>query len=281
VTDDAPEAKRAEWGMTAILSLLVVITFSILVTRIATVALTHTGLSRESARFQSRSALTGAGFTTAESESVVRHPVRRRIIMLLMLVGNAGIVTAVSALILGFVSQGDSRSTTVRIVVLIAGLTVLWTLAQSQWVDHHLSRMIDWALRRYTRLEVRDFSSLLRLTGDYRVVEIQIEHEDWLANRTLADTRLRAEGVVVLGIQRSDGTYIGVPTSDDEVRPHDVLLLYGRVRALERLDERRRGVAGQREHEEAVAEQERVAAEEARADARAREAEASATGGRA
>jgi len=39
-----------------------------------TVALTHTGLSRESARFQARSAFTGAGFTTSEPGWTVGSP---------------------------------------------------------------------------------------------------------------------------------------------------------------------------------------------------------------
>lgn len=73
--------------------------------RIATIAITYTGLSREAARFQARSALTGSGFTTSESEKVVTHPVRRRIILLLMLLGNAGIVAAISSLILAFLGQ--------------------------------------------------------------------------------------------------------------------------------------------------------------------------------
>lgn len=89
--------------MIAIIFLLPIITVSVLVTRLASIALTHTGLSHESARFQARSAFTRLGFTTSESERVVSHPVRRRVVMLLMLLGNAGIVTAMSSLILAFV----------------------------------------------------------------------------------------------------------------------------------------------------------------------------------
>lgn len=91
--------------MRAALSLRVVLSVSILITRIATIALTHTGLSRETARFQARSAFTGAGFTTDEAESAVNHPVRRRMLMLLMLLGNAGIVTAISSMMLTFVGD--------------------------------------------------------------------------------------------------------------------------------------------------------------------------------
>lgn len=86
--------------MTAIVSLLVILALSIIVTRIATIALAHTGLSRETARFQARSALTGSGFTTKESEKVVAHPVRRKIIFWLMIIGNAGIITVVSSTVL-------------------------------------------------------------------------------------------------------------------------------------------------------------------------------------
>lgn len=83
--------------MAAIVSVLVILALSILVTRIATVALTHTGLSREAAAFQARSAFTGVGYTTTEAESTVTHPVRRRIIAALMLLGNLGIITSMSS----------------------------------------------------------------------------------------------------------------------------------------------------------------------------------------
>ena len=88
--------------MAAIISLLVVVALSLLITRIATVALTLTGLSQEVARFQARSAFSGVGFTTKESEQVVHHPVRRRIVLLLILLGNAGVVSVLASLILSF-----------------------------------------------------------------------------------------------------------------------------------------------------------------------------------
>lgn len=90
--------------MIAILTLLVIVTISLLVNRIATVALTFTGMSRDTARFQSRVAFTGAGFTTSESEQIMGHPVRRRIIMWLMFLGNAGLVTVIATLMTGFVN---------------------------------------------------------------------------------------------------------------------------------------------------------------------------------
>jgi hypothetical protein len=146
---------------------------SLLVVRVATVALVFTGLSQQLARFQARSAFTGAGFTTAESEKVTQHPLRRRIIMLLMLLGNAGLVTAVSSLMLSFLNSANREEGVVwyRLAALALGLVVLWVIAYSNWVDERMTRVIEWALKRWTDLEVRDYSGLLHLARGYSVID--------------------------------------------------------------------------------------------------------------
>ena len=252
--------------MIAIISLLLIVCLSILITRVASIALTYTGLARESARFQARSAFTGTGFTTTEAEQVVKHPVRRRIVMLLMLLGNAGLVTAVSSLILTFVGNRSGTALWIKVVALIAGLVVLWYLAQSKWVDHYLSRIIDFALHRYTRLDVRDYVDLMHLSGEYRIIELHVGKDDWLANKTLAQARLRDEGVVALAIRRNDGTYIGAPKGDKEIVAGDVLVLYGRTSALQQIDQRQCTSAGDHEHKQAVAAQKQVLEKEKQID---------------
>lgn len=245
--------------MLPILSLLLVLVLSLLVTRVATVALTYTGLSRAAARFQARSAFTGAGFTTEESEKVVRHPVRRRIVLLLMLLGNAGIVTAVSALILTFVGQGQGQgSLGLKVVVLVAGVTGLWALAASRWVDRYLSRLIARLLDRYTQLDTRDYAGLLHLGGEYLVSELAVQEGDWLAERPLEELGLREEGLLVLAVERADGTFVGIPEGATRFAPGDNVILYGRTAALAELDERRAGRTGERRHQESVAAHERA-----------------------
>jgi len=186
--------------MLAIVALFCAVTFSILLTRIATIALTLTGLSREIARFQARSAITGVGFTTAESEKIMAHPLRRRILMLLMLIGNIGIVTVVTTLILTFIDTENSDAWLMRAVIIVGGMITLLTLSYSKWVDKHLNGFISFILKKWTDLEVRDYISLLRLGGDYQVSELQVQSEDWLAGKSLAQLNLSDEGVLVLGI---------------------------------------------------------------------------------
>lgn len=237
--------------MIAIASLLMVVTLSLIVTRVATVVLAATGLSRESARFQARSALTGTGFTTREAESIVSHPTRRKVVMLLMLLGNAGIVAAASSLIIGF-RGGNAGQVSMRVLELIAGMLVLVFLSRSRRIDRWLTKVIARFVRRHTTLGRRDLSGLLQLSGDYAVDELAVMEGDWMAGHRLADLALRDEGIVVLGITRADGRYLGAPTGETDVLPGDVLVVYGLGSALADLDDRRRGTAGDTRHEEAA-----------------------------
>jgi hypothetical protein len=251
--------------MTAVLTLLTVIALSLLITRIATVALVSTGLSQEAARFQARSAFSGSGFTTSEAESVVSHPVRRRIIMVLMLLGNAGFVTVVSSLILTFVNVHEAVEWAPRLTILVVGLATLWLIARSVLVERLLNALIVRALQRWTDIDVGDYAGLLHLAGDYRVVELAVEAGDWMATCSLADLRLSEEGLLVLGIERPGGAYLGAPRGRARLQAGDTLIVYGRNEAIEDLDRRPAGPEGDAAHERAVAQQTQVEEDEERA----------------
>lgn len=248
--------------MYAIGSLLVIVAIGLLVTRIATVMLIATGLSRETARFQARSAFTGSGFTTSESESVVSHPVRRRIVSTLMLLGNAGIVTVVGSLVLGFAGADSTGRGWYRIVMLAGGLLALTLVARSTTIDRALSSVIRRALGRWTDIDTRDYEALLDLANGYSIIELAVRDGDWVAGRSLAELSLRDEGIAVLGIARGDGSYRGAATGTAVVRPGDVLVVYGNRDRVCELDQRRAGGAGDAVHQAAVAEQERLLAEQ-------------------
>ena len=225
--------------MYAIVLLLLVAVLSLLITRVATVALTVTGMTRESARFQARSALTGAGFTTQESEAVVSHPVRRRIVMTLMLVGSAGLVTAVAGLLSGFLAAARDDEELTRAATLVGGLVLVYMASRSNWVDRHLSRLIARVLHRYTDLDVRDYVRLLHLAGEYSVKEMAVHAGDWMAGRSLGLLRMKDEGVLVLGVVKGpEATYLGAPGKDTIIDAGDTVILYGRDAVLAELDSR-------------------------------------------
>lgn len=236
--------------MDAVILLVVVALISLFITRVATVALTVTGMTRPMARFQARSALSGVGFTTSESEAVVSHPVRRRIVMALMLFGNVGLVTAVAGLLGGFL-RADASESALRVAILVTGLVAVYWLSKSPFVDRHLSRVIGRLLARFTELDVIDADRLLHLSGPYSIEEVPVQEGAWVAERTLGQLRLRDEGIVVLGIGR-DGRYLGAPDGDTQLHVGETLIVYGRDAALARIAGRPQGSEGDRSHEEAV-----------------------------
>ncbi len=111
------------------------------------------------------------------------------------------------------------------------------------------------ALKRYTDLDVKDYYSLLHISENYRVSELKVEKEDWLVDKNLEFLDLGSEGVIVLGIKRHNGNYIGAPVGSTTVREDDILILYGRIKLLRSLEKRKEGHSGDQEHREAVSEQ--------------------------
>ena len=260
-------------AITGIIALFVVLIVGLTITRVATCALTFTGVSRELARFQARSAFTGCGFTTMESEQIVGHPVRRRIIMILMVMGNGVVVLAITSLVPVMVSIQDSAgdrfaAVAYRLLWLALGLCLLWMIARSTWLDQQMFRIIGWALKRFTRIEVRDYSGLLHLQDGYAVREVEMDPGDWMVGKNLAEVRLGDEGVQVLGIRRADGTYIGSPTGVTFIRSGDEIILYGQSEHLAELERRRADAAGDRAHRERIEQQQQIIQEQTEQDSR-------------
>ncbi len=231
--------------MIGLVSLFILVIISLVITRVGTIMLTLTGLSQEVAQFQARSAFSGVGFTTQESESVISHPVRRRIIMALVLLGNAGVVTVVVSLLLSFSNVDGSADALTRMLFLVGGLVLVGLIARSKLANRALSRMIERALRRFTDLDTRDYVGLLRLSGDWVVAEVEVQQDDWMCDVPLQFLGLPEEGIVVLGIDRANNRWIGAPSGSTTMHPGDIAVLYGTKDAIDRLDHRERSPQGE------------------------------------
>ncbi len=249
--------------MIAVLTVLMVLGLSLVIVRVATVGLAMTGLSRDLAQFQALSAFTGSGYTTRESEDIVNHPVRRRIVMHLMLLGNAGMAIVITSFVASVLKSESAESWTTslwaRLLILAVGSLLILFLANSSWLERINWKAGKWALQRWAHLEVQDYTNLLHLSRNYRVCELRVQHDDWLADRCLVDLQLANEGVLVLGIERHDGSYVGAPRGQTRVEVGDLLIVYGRGDALSDLDKRQAGMEGNMHHVIAVTKQQGIA----------------------
>ena len=231
-----------------VLVFLLALTLSLIVIRVGTMALMLTGLSHEAARFQAHSAFTGVGFTTTESESIVAHPVRRHLTMGLMMLGNIGIATVIATLTAALLSEQISENWDESALMLIAGVLFLWFLSTSSWMERQLNKPIAFALSKFSRIDVRDYVSILNLANGFAVYDLLVEDDDWLAGKTLIDLGLAREGILVLGIRRQKGHYIGAPSGNCRICSGDQVVIYGTLAHMKELDSRQAGPEGDRAH---------------------------------
>ncbi|MFT4709068.1 MAG: hypothetical protein ACI9D0_001038 [Bacteroidia bacterium] len=246
-------------------TLLLIIMISLLVVRAGSVALTMTGLSQDTARFQSLSAFSGVGFTTSESESIVGHAARRRIISVLMLLGNAGLFSALGALIVGLGAE-RTADTMRSLVFLILGCVVLLILSRVRFLNHMINAVLQKLFVGLRELRIYDYEEILQVDKGYAVYHIQVEAGKWLADSTLRELAMISEGVLVLNVLRSNGETLATPGPHTCLRAEDVLLCYGREADLKTLASRPGGDEGNTCHQEAVERQRLFRAKESAED---------------
>jgi hypothetical protein len=214
--------------MGAALSIFVILSLSVFVVRVASVALRFTGLTDSSARFQALSAFTGTGFTTSEAETVVNYPVRRRIIGILMIIGNMGFVTVFAALVVSLVqTDGEVGAVVTQITWLVAGMALLWALMLNNKADRFLCSVIGKILESTTFLGKRSFHRLLQLGDGYSVCEHKIAPGLLMADGKINEDTVRSLNLTPLAIRSPSGEQsipAGTPTT---LSADNTIVLFG------------------------------------------------------
>jgi hypothetical protein len=216
--------------MTTLAGLIIIILISFLIIKVGSIALRMTGIDKEAANFQSLSAFTGTGFTTFEAEDVVNYINRRRVIKILMLLGNVGIVSIITMLILSFSGEGFSQS--FRKLGFI-GLTIIAIIIISavKGLENFLDSFIEKRLATFTKLSMGAFHEMLRLTNGYGVAEIVIPADHTLAGKRLFESNLRSSDILVLAVKRNS-SLIPAPRADELLAPKDRLVCFGLLKNI-------------------------------------------------
>jgi hypothetical protein len=223
--------------MVALFSLLIVIMLSIIVVRIGAISLELTGLSPEIASFQAQSAFSGAGFTTVESEAIVTHSVRRRIIRLLILMGSAGVTTAIATLVLTFVGQTD-KNVMIRIVLLFLGILCIFIFARSKYIYNVMKVLITRAIEKWTTLRIYDYEQLFGLGEGYAIAKITVKKDNPYSNKPIKDLKPQLGEALILAVYRKSGkktNFIGAPHGDFILKTGDELICYSTEEAISKV----------------------------------------------
>jgi hypothetical protein len=216
----------------ALLFLFIIISFFIV--RVGAVALELTGLDRNKARFQSLSAFTGTGFTTRESEMITAHPQRRKIITMVMILGNAGIISVIATFILSLVSTRGVIMPSVTLLGIILFVLIFYIIVTRRGVQRILTQKIRENLISHMDLERVAVEEILHQAEGHGIAIVEMTPRNPLVGNSLATSGLREQGIMVLSIERA-GAVVPAPQAQELIRSGDRLVCYGllnNIRAL-------------------------------------------------
>lgn len=222
-----------DWS--SILMLGIVILISSVIVKTGAIALRLTGLDDETASFQALSAFSNTGFTTREAERIVNHPIRRSIIKILILLGNAGTVTVIVTMIQAF-GKGTTGGTVLQLVLLALVLYLLYRFAIAKRVKKIIDRFIEKGLSSIPQLKIADFQEILSLSGSHAVSSVEVHSGNPVVGMTLRQAGLNRINVLILAVQREDQNIV-MPNADTVIQPGDRLVAYGKTESIKRIAE--------------------------------------------
>jgi hypothetical protein len=197
------------------------------------IAFELTGMPKAKAFFQALSCFTTTGFTTAEAEEIVNHPVRRRIAIVLMIFGNVGIVAFMAAIVETAVGSGLQQ---VGHDVLVTGCVVVLALIllRRMWFLRALDRRLRALLMTSFRFEPDPTEQVLSYADGFGVVRVAVRSDSPVADKRLKETHLAAQRLIVLAIEREGRNY-PIPGPQARILVGDKLICYGSITDADRI----------------------------------------------
>ena len=213
--------------------LLIAILVSFIVVRIGGFALQLTGIEPDVARFQALSAFSGTGFTTREAERVVGNRTRRRIVTILIILGNAGMVTVIATLVASFTQVSGYMWFFIRLAIIIGGIFGLYQLIIRSNVGQ---RIVDRLQRPVINLILREapaVEEVFHVEKDWAISLVMMKGSSKSIGLSVADITVQGD-IEILSIDRA-GTYLTKPDLEEKIVEGDRLLVYANKKAVKRI----------------------------------------------
>jgi len=215
---------------------IIVLIASWIIVRIGAIAFQITGLEWSLAKFQSLSCFSGTGFTTREAELIVSDKRRRRIASVLMVLGNAGLVTLIVS---GASALNPNQKvfpwfeetfldTPINLAIIVIALLVIYKVFTNRKITGKLTRYLRKKIIKQELFKPVSFEDLLLLTGGYGISRIEVSEKSPLVDKTLAESDLRKNDITVLAIIRDEET-IPNPSANRKIQKGDGLISFGKL----------------------------------------------------
>ena len=227
----------------SVMLFIVVLIASFTIVRIGAIAFQLTGLEWSLAKFQSLSCFSGTGFTTKEAELITGDKQRRRIASVLMVLGNAGLVTMIATVasamnpentLLGWLSESylpflplwSVRWVNMGIIVIAIFLS--YKVFTNKQFTQKLTKYLRKKILKKEFFKPVSFEELLLLTGGYGITRLEVLGGNPLIDKTLTESELRKNDITLFAILRDDTTMAN-PSADIRIQKSDELVLFGKL----------------------------------------------------
>lgn len=229
-----------------ILLFIIVLSISFVVVRIGAIAFEMTGLEWNTAKFQALSCFSGTGFTTRESETIVSHPQRRKIASILIVLGNAGLVTLIATF-------ANSIRTTdlinkfqipflklfipsfllpwMNLVIIIFSVYFMFKVFTNKRIITNLTNRLKIIIVKKDIIKPLSFKELVFLAKGYGVSRVIITEKNPLIDQSLRTSGLKSKDIIVLAIERK-GKTIPNPPVNEKILLNDNLLCFGKLKNI-------------------------------------------------
>lgn len=212
----------------ALLLLFIIIYFCFI--KFFSVLFRITGLTRDKSYFQVISLLTNCGFTTNESELIVKDKRRRKIALAAMITGNAFSVIIVSLIISLFSNITNSKEAeTIHFILICLGIFgLLFVIYKLPFVHHFLDKMVEKIANLLVmRNNKENVITILDTIDKVAIAEVYVlSMPDVMDGKSLIESGLKDKyGINVLMVRRGDKT-INV-SKDTMFQARDVIIVFG------------------------------------------------------
>lgn len=221
--------------------MVVIVSFTVV--RMGAVAFKLTGMEWTVAKFQALSCFTSTGFTTKESELVVKSLQRRKIATILMIFGHAGLVTLIATFMNSLrPSQLVHKAfqpiihlnklPTLSILINIVIIALFCWFIISIFSHTKLSKKITKIMQNFflkkniiSRTYVQD---LVISAGGFGIINIEVTKHSELYHMNLSDVVKKYPVMKILAIERGSNIITNL-TDETRMLLGDNIISYGRI----------------------------------------------------
>ncbi|MCR5112575.1 MAG: TrkA C-terminal domain-containing protein [Acholeplasmatales bacterium] len=213
------------------------VAFYIVFIEVFTVIFRATGLTKSKAKYQTISLFTNCGFTTSESEVITSSPIRRRIALIVMIVGHIFSVLIVSIVISAFGEIGTEMKTEdyISIIIILGVFALAILIFLLPFVNKPISNWLEkMVLRHIARKEKTNTITILDSYGKSSIAQVIINVvPESMNDKPLFDMNLRSYSINLLLIKRKNKV-IDVDR-DTMIQKGDVLVAFGPLQNIKDL----------------------------------------------